>query len=85
MHPTGQRSHHLSVGEVEGKGLLIFGVELLPLEETRCGDKTATLLEGLAVSGRLRDGFSSSIDRGERFEAGEVFCEERDEAPAYLY
>ena len=44
--PQAGKGHHLSVAQVEAKGLLVLRVDLLPLVEAARRHQAATLLEG---------------------------------------
>ena len=77
--------HHFAVGKIEGEGLLVLRVELLPLVESGGGDQAASFLEGLAVRARSGDGLGAGVDGRDAFDVRELLREERDQAPAQLH
>jgi hypothetical protein len=73
IRPRSPRRPHASVGEVEGEGLLVLRVELLPLVEAGGGDQAVAFLEGLAVSGGLRHGLGAGVDRGGALKSARIW------------
>ena len=83
--PQTREAHHLAVGEVEGEGLLVLRVELLPLIEAGGEDNAASALEGFAKCARTGDRLGACVDGGDAFDVAEALGEERYEAPAHLH
>jgi hypothetical protein len=83
--PQAREGEHIAAGQVEGEGLFVLRIELLPFVEAGSWYQAPALLEWLTVGGRVGDRLGAGIDRRNALHIGGLLGEKRNEASTELH